>query len=65
MYSVCPILTNPVDWLKTLSNGKNSSLKVENFKIFGVPSSHPPVTDWRVLKCWGKNDFLERGGGND
>ena len=46
IYSVCPIFTNPVDWLKTLSNGvKTHLLKLKTSKFSQDPTG----------ACWGKN----------
>ena len=44
IYSVCPIFTNPVDWLKTLSNGvKTHLLKLKTSK-FSLGATPPPCT---------------------
>ena len=41
IYSVCPIFTNPVDWLKTLSNGvKTHLLKLKTSK-FSLGATSP------------------------
>ena len=58
--SVCPIFENPPKWFKTLSNSaKTHLLKFKTSKFSQGGYAPPPAT------CWGKNDMLERGGGND
>ena len=43
IYSVCPIFTNPVDWLKTLSNGvKTHLLKLKASKFSRGAYAPPP-----------------------
>ena len=45
IYSVCPIFTNPVDWLKTLSNGvKTRLLKLRTSKFSLGATPPPPCT---------------------
>ena len=55
IYSVCPIFTNPPDWVKTLSNGvKTHLLKFKTTNLPPSPAPPPPVgkkPDW-LLQFW-------------
>ena len=56
---MCPIFTNPVDWLKTLSNGVKThllKLKTSKFSLGATPPPAPPavVVGKQVKDCWGK-----------
>ena len=51
--------------IKALKRCKNSSLKVENFKIFAGGLRPPPTDGAPTSACLEKMIFWKGGGGND